>query len=91
MCIRDSLVPKDGRLLYSNTAATSRLQFENARRACKVGQKIHPIGFRIGIIRGWDSRWFTKKNFADCIYEDSRIRQFIGTQFKHASISAVEI
>ena len=56
-----------------------------------MGQKIHPIGFRIGIIRGWDSRWFTKKNFADCIYEDSRIRQFIGTQFKHASISAVEI
>lgn len=56
-----------------------------------MGQKIHPIGLRLGIIRGWDSRWFTKKNFADCIYEDARIRQFVGRQFKHASISAVEI
>lgn len=56
-----------------------------------MGQKIHPIGLRIGVIRGWDSRWFTKKNFSDCLLEDYRIRQFVGQQFRHASISAVEI
>ena len=56
-----------------------------------MGQKIHPIGLRLGVIRGWDSRWFTKKNFSDCLLEDYRIRQFVAAQFRHASISAVEI
>lgn len=56
-----------------------------------MGQKIHPIGLRLGIIRGWDSRWFTKRNFHECILEDFRIRQFVGVQFRHASISGVEI
>ncbi|CAN0389878.1 unnamed protein product, partial [Phaeothamnion confervicola] len=56
-----------------------------------MGQKINPTGFRIGIIRGWDSRWFTKKNFHECLLEDYRIRRFVSGQFRHASISAVEI
>jgi small subunit ribosomal protein S3 len=56
-----------------------------------MGQKIHPLGLRLGIIRGWDSRWFQEKNFADCIREDFQIRKFVLGQFRHAAISRIEI
>ncbi|MBI3925474.1 MAG: 30S ribosomal protein S3 [Armatimonadetes bacterium] len=56
-----------------------------------MGQKIHPIGFRIGVIRGWDSRWFQEKNFADFILEDYRIRRALRDQLRHAGVSRIEI
>ena len=56
-----------------------------------MGQKIHPIGFRVGIIRGWDSRWFQEKNYAEWLGEDYKIRKFIRSQLRHASISRIEI
>ena len=43
-----------------------------------MGQKVHPHGFRIGIIKDWDARWITKKrNFADYLVEDDKIRKFL--------------
>ena len=56
-----------------------------------MGQKVHPIGFRLGITRTWDSRWFANKDYAALVYEDYRIRQFIKEKLAHASISRVEI
>jgi small subunit ribosomal protein S3 len=56
-----------------------------------MGQKIHPIGLRVGIIRGWESRWFQERNQAEFILEDYKIRKFVNRQFRHASISGVEI
>jgi small subunit ribosomal protein S3 len=56
-----------------------------------MGQKIHPIGLRLGIIRGWDSRWFQEKNLAEWIREDFQIRKFVLAQYRHASISRIEI
>ncbi len=56
-----------------------------------MGQKKHPIGFRVGIIRGWESRWFEDKNFGDWLYEDHRIRKFLRNYLKHAGISRIEI
>ena len=56
-----------------------------------MGQKIHPIGLRTGIIRGWESRWYTEKSRAEMILEDYKIRKFIAKGFRHASISGVEI
>ena len=56
-----------------------------------MGQKVHPIGFRLGITRTWDSRWFANKDYAALVYEDYRIRQFIKKRLAHASISRVEI
>jgi small subunit ribosomal protein S3 len=56
-----------------------------------VGQKVHPIGFRLGVIRSWDSRWFAGKDYAALLYEDHKIRKFVKTKLAHAGISRVEI
>lgn len=56
-----------------------------------MGQKIHPIGLRVGIIRGWDSRWFQEKNFAEWLHEDYKIRRFVRDHLRHAGISRVEV
>lgn len=56
-----------------------------------MGQKIHPLGLRLGIIRGWDSRWFQEKNLAEWIREDFQIRRFVLGQYRHASIARIEI
>ena len=58
-----------------------------------MGQKVHPHGFRLGYIRNWDSIWFAKKkkDFADYIEEDSRIRKYIKRSLPQAYISKVEI
>jgi len=56
-----------------------------------LGQKTHPIGFRLGVIRTWDSRWFAKKEYADWLMEDQRIRQYIRARLKKAGIASIEI
>ena len=56
-----------------------------------MGQKTHPYGFRLGIIRDWTSRWYEEKNYAKWLYEDLRIKEFIRENMKHAGISAIEI
>jgi small subunit ribosomal protein S3 len=56
-----------------------------------VGQKVHPIGFRLGIIKSWDSKWFSVKNYAAFVYEDNNIRQFLKKKLSHAGISRTEI
>ena len=42
-----------------------------------MGQKVHPIGFRLGVIRTWDSKWFDEKNYAQWLREDIKIRAFV--------------
>src|SRR2546428_413645 len=49
-----------------------------------MGQKTHPIGFRLGSTRTWSSRWFATKNYADLLHEDVKIRRFIKDQLYHA-------
>ena len=56
-----------------------------------MGQKTHPIGFRLGVIRTWDSRWFAKKDYADWLMEDQQIRRYIRTRLKKAGIAHIEI
>ena len=56
-----------------------------------MGQKIHPIGLRIGIIRDWDSKWFASKDYADLLHEDLKVRDYIDGRLKEASVSKVEI
>ena len=56
-----------------------------------MGQKVHPVGFRLGVIRTWDSRWFAGKDYAALVYEDYRIRGFVKKKLAHAGISRVEI
>jgi len=56
-----------------------------------LGQKVHPKGLRIGIIKDWDVKWFSKKGYAEKIYQDYKIRKYIKNRLKHAGISCVEI
>lgn len=56
-----------------------------------MGQKVNPIGLRIGVIRDWDSKWYAGKDFADLLHEDIRIREYLTKRLKDASLSKVEI
>lgn len=56
-----------------------------------MGQKIHPIGMRIGVIRDWEAKWYAEKEYADLLHEDLRIRKFIDEKLAEAAVSAVEI
>jgi small subunit ribosomal protein S3 len=56
-----------------------------------VGQKTHPIGFRLGVIRTWNSKWYEEKRYAEWLHEDLRLRRFIKKKLFHAGISKIEI
>ncbi|KRT74709.1 MAG: 30S ribosomal protein S3, small subunit ribosomal protein S3 [Deltaproteobacteria bacterium CSP1-8] len=56
-----------------------------------MGQKVHPYGFRLGIIKDWRSRWYSEKDYAANLQEDLRIRSYVKKRLIHAGVSAVEI
>lgn len=57
-----------------------------------MGQKVNPVGLRIGIIRDWESKWFAnKKDYSDLLNEDLRIRSFVFKRLKDASVASVDI
>jgi small subunit ribosomal protein S3 len=57
-----------------------------------VGQKVNPIGLRLGVIRTWDSRWFAKgKLYYDNLHEDIKLRKYLMDKLKHAGIAKIEI
>ncbi len=56
-----------------------------------MGQKTHPLGFRLGIVKQWKSRWYAEGNLADLIEQDEKIRNYLKARLGHAAISCVEI
>lgn len=56
-----------------------------------MGQKTHPIGFRLGVIRTWNSKWYEERRYADWLHEDLRLRRFIKKELYSAGISQIEI
>jgi len=56
-----------------------------------MGRKVHPIGFRIGIVKDWRAKWHAEKHFVEYLQEDIKLREAIGTKYADASISLVEI
>jgi small subunit ribosomal protein S3 len=56
-----------------------------------LGQKVNPIGFRLGIHRNWDSRWFAGKEYSDFVLEDYHIRKFLKKRLFQAGVSRIEI
>jgi small subunit ribosomal protein S3 len=56
-----------------------------------MGQKVHPIGFRLGVIKTWDSRWYAKKNYASLLHEDIKIRNIVKERLTHAGVSKIDI
>lgn len=56
-----------------------------------MGQKVNPIGMRLGIIKTWDSRWYASKDYSDFVLEDFEIRKYLKKRLYHAGISKIEI
>jgi small subunit ribosomal protein S3 len=56
-----------------------------------LGQKVNPIGLRLGIVKTWESRWFGGKKYAEYILEDHKLRKYIKDKLYHAGVSRIEI
>lgn len=56
-----------------------------------MGQKVHPIGFRLGISKSWDSKWYADKDYAENVHSDLKIRSFIKKKLERAGVSKIEI
>jgi len=56
-----------------------------------MGQKVNPVGLRVGITRTWDSIWFAKEDYTKNLHEDIKIREFLQTKFKNSSLVKVVI
>ncbi len=56
-----------------------------------MGQKVHPIGFRLGIIRTWESRWYAESDYAKLLHEDIKLRNYLKKRLYHAGISKIEM
>ncbi|MCP1312353.1 30S ribosomal protein S3 [Paenibacillus tyrfis] len=56
-----------------------------------MGQKVNPVGLRIGIIRDWESKWYAGKDFGDLLMEDVKIREYLKQKLKDSAVSRIEI
>jgi small subunit ribosomal protein S3 len=56
-----------------------------------LGHKVHPIGFRIGVIKDWQSKWYSEAHYAEFVQEDNKLRETIKVKYPEAAISAIEI
>ena len=56
-----------------------------------MGQKVNPVGLRIGVIRDWESKWYAGKDYADLLHEDIKIREYLEKRLKSSSVSKIEI
>jgi small subunit ribosomal protein S3 len=63
----------------------------NAKEDFILGQKVNPIGLRLGINKGWSSKWFAEKNYGNLVHQDIKLRKFLKNKFYHAGISKIEI
>ena len=56
-----------------------------------MGHKVHPTGFRLGVVKGWQSRWYAERDYKDLLAEDILIRKIINKELANAAISRIEI
>ena len=56
-----------------------------------MGQKVHPIGFRLGVIKTWDSKWYAEADYAKLLHEDIKLRNYLKKRLFHAGISKIEM
>jgi len=56
-----------------------------------VGQKVHPNGFRLGVIQNWSSLWFAQKNYADLLHEDLKLRDYVKKRLYHTGIAKIDL
>ncbi|MRR56725.1 MAG: 30S ribosomal protein S3 [Deltaproteobacteria bacterium] len=56
-----------------------------------MGQKVNPIGFRLGVIKTWDSKWYAEADYAQLLHEDLKLRDFLKKRLYHSGVSKIEI
>ncbi|MFA5515108.1 MAG: 30S ribosomal protein S3 [Desulfuromonadales bacterium] len=56
-----------------------------------MGQKVHPIGFRLGVIKTWESKWYAEGDFSSLLHEDLKLRNYLKKRLYHAGISKIEM
>ena len=56
-----------------------------------MGQKVHPIGFRLGLYKTWSSRWFNERDYAKLLHEDLTIRRFVKKKLYHAAVAKIDV
>lgn len=56
-----------------------------------MGQKVHPIGFRLGVIKTWDSKWYAEADYSKLLHEDIKLRNYLKKRLYHAGISKIEM
>ncbi len=56
-----------------------------------MGQKVHPIGFRLGVVRTWSSKWYSEADYSKLLHEDIKLRDYLKKRLYHAGISKIEI
>ena len=56
-----------------------------------MGQKVNPVGFRLGVVRTWESKWYAEKDYSGLLHEDLKLRDYLKKRLYHAGISKVEI
>src|SRR5579862_6061033 len=76
---------------FINAPAISRLSWTSGRPEADMGQKVHPRGFRLGVIESWDSRWYASHDYAKLLHEDLKLRDFIKKRLYHAGSTLVEM
>ena len=56
-----------------------------------MGQKTHPFGFRLGVIRTWSSKWYEEKQYAKWLHEDLKLRRHLKEKLAHAAVASIEV
>ena len=56
-----------------------------------MGQKVHPNGFRLGVIQNWSSLWFAEKNYAELLHEDLQLRDYVKKRLYHTSVAKIDL
>jgi len=56
-----------------------------------LGQKVHPYGFRLGVINSWESKWFAESNYSELLHEDIKLRNYLKKRLYHAGIAKIEV
>ena len=56
-----------------------------------MGQKVHPVGLRLGYVKSWDSKWYAEKDYSKLLHEDLKLRDYIKKKLYHAGVSRVTI
>lgn len=56
-----------------------------------MGQKTHPIGFRLGVIKTWSSKWYEEKNYSKWLHEDIKLKRFVKKKLQHAGVSYIDV